>query len=220
VTFYAGPIVDVTVEAKSARAAQHGVQLVMAETETQLAKLQASTGSPRSQFIGTQTVVPATPATRLFSSTLRRLIAVAVLDFLLILFSAGIAEAIATRRSRREAAANGTGPVAHEYPVPQFTGVAPQYATATAAPPVPPVTPQPQPFPVAAAPVVTQVPQPSYQTVAPAPQPTPVGAAPVGVGVNTARARRLTESWLADWPRSADRFGNGHAQPGEYPQRG
>jgi hypothetical protein len=101
ITYYHGPIIDISDQARTPAAAIRSTQLVMQEAGYQLAALQSQQGTNPQYFIKSQTVVSPKTAKKVTSSTMRKLIAVFVLEALAILAVAAVAEAVATRRSRR-----------------------------------------------------------------------------------------------------------------------
>jgi hypothetical protein len=98
---YSGPIVDINATASTPVVAAHDVQLLMQEVSKQLAVQQQQLAVPARELIRTTAVSTPAAGTRVLSSTVRRVIAVAVLEMLLILFVAVIAEAFARRKARR-----------------------------------------------------------------------------------------------------------------------
>lgn len=108
--FYRGPIIDVAAEAATAGEAKNSAKLVMAELSTQLEKLQVEQGGNPAYFIRPTTVVSPERATTVFSSVLRRLIAVGALGLMVIVVSALLAEALRVARDRRSASEARQGP--------------------------------------------------------------------------------------------------------------
>jgi len=99
------PIIDITDQAGTGQDAVQSTITVTNEVGEQLVKLQQAKGVDTRQFITTQTVLAPTKATRVFSSTLRRLIAVGVLDLILIVAVTLAVDTWASRRAERRAAA-------------------------------------------------------------------------------------------------------------------
>ena len=155
IDFYRGPIIDVAAEAPSEREAVESTQLVMRQVGITLERLQDAQGTDPAYQIRTDVVVPATQATPVLSSLLRRLIAVSGASVIMILGSAILAETITNVRKKRSAAqatdsqrggasTNGTPsqgaasppgvPVQTQQPGPDSTGELPAYQPAASDP--------------------------------------------------------------------------------------
>ena len=101
--FYRGPIVDISAEAATPEAAAESTALVAAELEETLVAIQSAQETDPAYFIRSDVVVAATRADRVYSSTLRRVIAVGAVSVLLILGSAVLADTVAESRRRARA---------------------------------------------------------------------------------------------------------------------
>lgn len=99
IDFYRGPIVDIAAEGASEAEAITGARLVVDMLEETLDAVQERQGTDPNYRITSDVVVPATRATRVLSSTLRRAIAVSALGALFVVGSAVAADALTTRRS-------------------------------------------------------------------------------------------------------------------------
>lgn len=99
--FYRGPIVDVAAESSTEEGALRDTRLVVKEVQDQLETLQTSQGTDPDYFIKTGTVVGADRATKVFSGTLRLLIAVGGFGALLTVGSGLLADFVSRRRSSR-----------------------------------------------------------------------------------------------------------------------
>ena len=100
IDFYRGPIVDVAAEAGSEVDALRSTELVMSMLEETLRDLQVRQGTSTDYLITSDVVVPATRATQVFSSTLRRLIAVGALGVMFVFGSVLAVDAILARRRK------------------------------------------------------------------------------------------------------------------------
>jgi hypothetical protein len=109
--YYTGPVLDISTQAGTPDAAKTDIGLVMAEFQKQLAAQQARYGTSPEYFITAQPIVIPTTATKVFSSTLRRLIAVGVLDTLLLLGLAALVDSVAWHLKARRIRATPHGPV-------------------------------------------------------------------------------------------------------------
>jgi len=98
IAVYSGPILDVNATDRTPARAARDLDLVMRSLETQLVSQQEEMGVPPQGRITATVVSPPSAGTRVLSSALRRLIAVAALDTLLVLFLAVGAEALTRRR--------------------------------------------------------------------------------------------------------------------------
>lgn len=94
----ADPLLDITVEAPTAQEAERSATIAMAQTQGLLQALQQAQGVQPQYFILPVTVVTPTHPTTVFTSTLRRMVAVAVVVGIFVLALAAIAEGIARRR--------------------------------------------------------------------------------------------------------------------------
>lgn len=101
IDFSRGPIIDIASEASTAPDALGSTALVVKELGLQLGALQAQQGTRPDYFIRSEVVVSATRSTRVFSSTLRRLIAVGALGFGLVISTAIIGDSISRRKRRK-----------------------------------------------------------------------------------------------------------------------
>ncbi len=104
IDFYRGPIIDIADEAETPLAAQRSTKLVMAQLGTSLDALQERQGTDPDYRIKAQSVVEPNPGTRVYSSTLRRGLAVSVLAAGMAVGVVLIADAV-RRRARRSAPA-------------------------------------------------------------------------------------------------------------------
>lgn len=97
--FYRGPIVDVAAEAKTSAAAIKDTKLLIKEINDQLLTLQSNQGTDPAYFIRAGTVVGADRATRVFSGTLRLLVAAVGAGAVMTLGSGLMADFLSRRRS-------------------------------------------------------------------------------------------------------------------------
>lgn len=104
VTFYRGPILDVSAEADAPEQAQSSVNVVLKEVERQVIALQDQRGVNPEYRITTGTVVRPEPGTSVFSGTLRRLIVAAGLCGAATVGLALLADVRRARRATREQA--------------------------------------------------------------------------------------------------------------------
>lgn len=98
---YQGPVLDVVTQSPSAAASQRSAELIVQEAALQLREHQVSFGTAPKYWITTSPIVMPEPGTRVFSSTLRRLIGAGVVGIIFVI-SVGVgSESLAQRRRRK-----------------------------------------------------------------------------------------------------------------------
>ena len=116
VNFARGPLIEVASESPTAEGAINNVNLVAAEITNELSAIQGARGTNPTYFITVEPIVAPTRATRVFSATLRRLIAVGALGVGFTLAIAITADTWTRRRRRRRAGQQSDRLVLHASP--------------------------------------------------------------------------------------------------------
>ncbi len=103
IDFYRGPIIDVAAEAGTEAEALRATQLVVDLLQQTLDDVQTRQGTDPDYFITSDVVVPATRATLVLSSTLRRAVATAAAGALFVLGMVIVADSFSERRREKAA---------------------------------------------------------------------------------------------------------------------